>query len=181
MCVSSCTPQATVTSIKRNFPLLSFDTNKWIGQGEYEEACRLVFKTLGELDNRLKNSRYLVTSYQNGWASPQPTLADWHLLPVLTRFDAVYYPLFKANLHYLSHYPHLQVSQHPQPTHLEPMLERQQLLLLHSFSSVRSPVSKSFRPSPQMNAHDPDAPYIQSFQTPHCEIWTAKAHFMLRL
>ena len=77
-------------------------------QGEYEAACRLVFKTLSELDSRLAKSRYLVTNHQKGWAAPQPTLADWHLLPVLARFDAVYNPLFKANLHYLAHYPHLQ-------------------------------------------------------------------------
>ncbi|KAK9868840.1 hypothetical protein WJX84_002959 [Apatococcus fuscideae] len=77
-------------------------------QEDYEAACRVVFKTMAELDAMLARSRYLVPNLQDGWAAPQPTLADWHLLPVLVRFDRVYNNLFKANLYYLSHFPNLQ-------------------------------------------------------------------------
>ncbi|KAK9859809.1 hypothetical protein WJX84_010324 [Apatococcus fuscideae] len=109
-------------------------------QEEYEAACQLVFKTLSELDSRLAKSRYLVTNYQEGWAAPQPTLADWHLLPVLVRFDAVYNPLFKANLHYLAHYPHLQ-------GYMLDLLQDSRVAATVSYKHIRDGYWLSFKPA----------------------------------
>lgn len=51
--------------------------------------------------------RYLVLHRQDGLVIP--TLADWLLFTHLIRFDAVENVLFKANLHRVRDYTHLQV------------------------------------------------------------------------
>eukprot|EP00897_Mesotaenium_endlicherianum_P003375 jgi/Mesen1/3065/ME000018S02373 len=86
-------------------------------QAAYEEACTGVFAALDELEARLASRRFLVDTTKlpqgeqkeggPGWAVPQPTLADWWLLPSLVPFDPVFYSLFKCNLRHLRDYPNL--------------------------------------------------------------------------
>ena len=68
-------------------------------QAPYEEACRLLFATLDDLEQRLTQSRYLCGS--------RLTEADWRLFTTLVRFDAVSYSHFKCNLRQLRDYPSL--------------------------------------------------------------------------
>lgn len=68
-------------------------------QDAYEEACRALFKTLDELEERLSQSRYLIGATQ--------TEADWRLFTTLVRFDAVYYGHFKCNVRRIVDYPNL--------------------------------------------------------------------------
>jgi glutathionyl-hydroquinone reductase len=68
-------------------------------QDAYEEACRALFKTLDELEDRLSRQRYLVGNIL--------TEADWRLFTTLIRFDAVYYGHFKCNLRRIVDYPNL--------------------------------------------------------------------------
>jgi glutathionyl-hydroquinone reductase len=68
-------------------------------QAEYEQAFDAVFATMDALDERLARRRFLLGS--------QPCEADVRLFPTLARFDAVYYILFKCNLHRLTDYRHL--------------------------------------------------------------------------
>ncbi len=68
-------------------------------QAPYEEACRLLFATLDELEARLASSRYL--------CGDTITEADWRLFTTLVRFDAVYYGHFKCNLRQVRDYPNL--------------------------------------------------------------------------
>jgi glutathionyl-hydroquinone reductase len=68
-------------------------------QGGYEEAFDALFTTLDALEERLGRRRFLLGS--------QFCEADVRLYPTLARFDAVYYPHFKCNLHRLVDYPHL--------------------------------------------------------------------------
>jgi glutathionyl-hydroquinone reductase len=68
-------------------------------QDAYEEACRAVFATLDELDDRLATSRYLCGADQ--------TEADWRLFPTLVRFDVAYHYAFKCNIRRLMDYPNL--------------------------------------------------------------------------
>ena len=68
-------------------------------QADYEEAFDALFATMDALDERLARRRFLLGS--------QPCEADVRLFPTLARFDAVYYPLFKCNLHRLVDYPYL--------------------------------------------------------------------------
>jgi glutathionyl-hydroquinone reductase len=68
-------------------------------QADYEEAFDALFATMDALDERLARRRFLLGS--------QPCEADVRLFPTLARFDAVYYPLFKCNLHRLVDYRHL--------------------------------------------------------------------------
>ena len=68
-------------------------------QGGYEEAFDALFTTLDALEERLGRRRFLLGS--------QFCEADVRLYPTLARFDAVYYPHFKCNLHRLADYPHL--------------------------------------------------------------------------
>jgi glutathionyl-hydroquinone reductase len=68
-------------------------------QAEYEQAFDAVFATMDALDERLARRRFLLGS--------QPCEADVRLFPTLARFDAVYYILFKCNLHRLTDYQHL--------------------------------------------------------------------------
>ncbi len=68
-------------------------------QAVYEEAFDALFTTLDALEERLARRRYLLGG--------QLTEADVRLFPTLARFDAVYYLLYKCNLHRLADYPHL--------------------------------------------------------------------------
>jgi glutathionyl-hydroquinone reductase len=66
-------------------------------QAAYDAAVCDVFGTLDALEAHLGSHRYV--------AGPQPTEADWRLLPTLLRFDIVYHGLFKLNLRRLIDYP----------------------------------------------------------------------------
>lgn len=66
-------------------------------QDAYSEAVANVFKVLDQLEQRLRDQRYLVDS--------QITEADWRLFTTLIRFDAVYVGHFKCNLKRLADYP----------------------------------------------------------------------------
>lgn len=68
-------------------------------QAAYEEAFDALFTTLDALEERLARRRFLLGS--------QVTEADIRLFPTLVRFDAVYYLLYKCNLHRLADYPQL--------------------------------------------------------------------------
>ena len=68
-------------------------------QAEYEEAFDALFATLDALDERLARRRFLLGGHL--------TEADVRLFPTLARFDAVYYLLYKCNLHPLASYRHL--------------------------------------------------------------------------
>lgn len=68
-------------------------------QAAYEQAFDALFTTLDALEERLARRRFLFGN--------QLTEADVRLYPTLARFDAVYYLLFKCNLHQLSDYPNL--------------------------------------------------------------------------
>jgi len=68
-------------------------------QAAYEEAARVLFATLDQLEERLSRQRYLV--------GRQITEADWRLFTTLIRFDAVYYSHFKCNLRRIVDYPNL--------------------------------------------------------------------------
>jgi putative glutathione S-transferase len=68
-------------------------------QDAYEDACRAVFKTLDELEQRLSRQRYLTGA--------RVTEADWRLFPTLIRFDAVYNAHFKCNVRRIADYPNL--------------------------------------------------------------------------
>lgn len=68
-------------------------------QTAYEQAARILFATLDELEERLTSRRYLTGS--------QITAADWKLFPTLIRFDPVYHVHFKCNLRRLVDYPNL--------------------------------------------------------------------------
>ena len=68
-------------------------------QAAYEEAFDALFATMDALDERLSRRRFLMGG--------ELSEADVRLFPTLARFDAVYYVLFKCNLHRLIDYPHL--------------------------------------------------------------------------
>ncbi len=68
-------------------------------QAAYEEAFDALFATLDALEERLSRRRFLLGS--------QLTEADVRLFPTLARFDAVYYLLYKCNLHRLTDYANL--------------------------------------------------------------------------
>lgn len=65
-------------------------------QASYEEAFDAIFTTLDALEERLSRRRFLMGG--------QLTEADVRLFPTLARFDAVYYLLYKCNLHRLADY-----------------------------------------------------------------------------
>jgi len=69
-------------------------------QSAYEAALRPLFRSLDQLEDRLKRQRYLLGS--------RLTESDWRLFPSLIRFDAVYYGHFKCNLRRIVDYPNLQ-------------------------------------------------------------------------
>ncbi|WP_079144306.1 glutathione S-transferase family protein [Streptomyces agglomeratus] len=66
-------------------------------QGEYEDACRDVFRRLGLVSRRLADRRYLV--------GDTITEADIRLFTTLVRFDAVYHGHFKCNVRKLAEDP----------------------------------------------------------------------------
>ncbi len=68
-------------------------------QAAYEEAFDALFATLDALEERLSRRRFLLGSHL--------TEADVRLFPTLARFDAVYYLLYKCNLHRLTDYKNL--------------------------------------------------------------------------
>jgi len=68
-------------------------------QAAYEEAFDALFTTLDALEERLARRRFLLGG--------RFTEADVRLFPTLARFDAVYYLLYKCNLHRLVDYRHL--------------------------------------------------------------------------
>jgi glutathionyl-hydroquinone reductase len=68
-------------------------------QADYEQAFDALFATLDALDERLSRRRFLLGA--------SITEADVRLFPTLARFDAVYYQLYKCNLHMLASYRHL--------------------------------------------------------------------------
>ena len=68
-------------------------------QRPYEIACRRVFQTLDELEERLSKSRYLFGN--------RIVEADWRLFCTLVRFDTVYHGHFKCNLRRIIDYPNL--------------------------------------------------------------------------
>ena len=68
-------------------------------QSAYEQASNELFATLNEIDEVLKNSRYL--------GGDRPTLADIRLFTTLFRFDIVYYGLFKCNRRRVKDYDNL--------------------------------------------------------------------------
>jgi len=68
-------------------------------QAEYEEAFDALFTTLDTIEERLGRRRFLLGGHL--------TEADVRLYPTLARFDAVYYLLYKCNLHRLVDYPYL--------------------------------------------------------------------------
>jgi putative glutathione S-transferase len=69
-------------------------------QASYDEAFRVLFAALDELEGRLKSSRYLF--------GMRMVEADWRLFCTLVRFDAVYHGHFKCNLRRIVDYPSLQ-------------------------------------------------------------------------
>jgi glutathionyl-hydroquinone reductase len=68
-------------------------------QQVYEQAVAELFDTLDWLGTRLGKNRYLL--------GETITEADWRLFPTLFRFDAIYYSLFKCNLHHIYEQPAL--------------------------------------------------------------------------
>ena len=68
-------------------------------QAAYETAARAVFATLDELDERLRDRRYLFGN--------RPLETDWRLFATLIRFDAVYFGHFKCNLRRIVDYSNL--------------------------------------------------------------------------
>ena len=69
-------------------------------QRPYEIACRKLFESLDQLEERLSKSRFLFNN--------RIVEADWRLFCTLIRFDAVYYGHFKCNLRRIVDYPNLQ-------------------------------------------------------------------------
>jgi len=68
-------------------------------QGAYEEAVRTLFSSLGALEDRLTDQRFLF--------GDSTTIADWRLFTTLLRFDPVYHGHFKCNIRRVIDYPAL--------------------------------------------------------------------------
>ena len=68
-------------------------------QAAYERAVAALFETLDQLDQRLRDRRFLF--------GQQPVETDWRLFCTLIRFDAVYHGHFKCNLRRIVDYPNL--------------------------------------------------------------------------
>jgi putative glutathione S-transferase len=68
-------------------------------QTAYEKAVREVFTALDQLEERLRNRRYLFGN--------RIVETDWRLFCTLIRFDAVYHGHFKCNLRRIVDYPNL--------------------------------------------------------------------------
>ncbi|MGK7919768.1 MAG: glutathione S-transferase family protein [Trichodesmium sp.] len=70
-------------------------------QEAYEKACRELFTTLDEIDNKLSTSKYI--------CGESITLVDVRLFTTLFRFDTVYHGLFKCNWRRIQDYKYLSV------------------------------------------------------------------------
>ena len=99
-------PQALREEIDRINPVVYENVNNGVyrcgfagTQEAYDEAFDALFRTIGELEERLSRRRYL--------AGDRITEADWRLFTTLVRFDAVYYVHFKCNLRHIADYPNL--------------------------------------------------------------------------
>jgi glutathionyl-hydroquinone reductase len=68
-------------------------------QEAYDNAYKLLFKTLSKLEKKLSKNNYLV--------GDRITEADWRLFTTLIRFDAVYHNHFKCNMKKIEEYPGL--------------------------------------------------------------------------
>jgi len=68
-------------------------------QQAYEEACREVFATLDELEQRLAGQQFLVADHL--------TDTDIRVFVTLVRFDVAYHGLFKCNHQRIRDYPNL--------------------------------------------------------------------------
>ncbi len=68
-------------------------------QDRYDKAIAALFKTLDRLEDQVRSQPFLLGS--------RVTESDWHLFPVLVRFDLVYYTVFRCNLRRLADYPAL--------------------------------------------------------------------------
>jgi glutathionyl-hydroquinone reductase len=68
-------------------------------QDVYEREVGALFAMFDELDNRLRDRRFLF--------GPEPVETDWRLFTTLVRFDAVYQIHFKCSLRKLIEYEHL--------------------------------------------------------------------------
>jgi putative glutathione S-transferase len=68
-------------------------------QHAYERAFDAIFSTLDWADEILGQRRYLL--------GDEITIADWRLFPTLVRFDAIYYPHFRANGKLITQYENL--------------------------------------------------------------------------
>ncbi len=68
---------------------------------KYEAAFSELFDSLGWLEERLTQQRYLVRDGEQSIL----TEADWRLFTTLIRFDAVYFGHFKCNLRRIEDYP----------------------------------------------------------------------------
>jgi glutathionyl-hydroquinone reductase len=69
-------------------------------QRAYENAARLLFAALDQLEARLAKQRYLF--------GRRIVETDWRLFCTLVRFDAVYYSHFKCNVRRIVDYPKLE-------------------------------------------------------------------------
>lgn len=68
-------------------------------QSTYEDAVKVLFNALDQIETRLQDQRYL--------CGDRITEADWRLFTTLVRFDAAYYGHFKCNLRRIVDYPAL--------------------------------------------------------------------------
>jgi putative glutathione S-transferase len=68
-------------------------------QAAYEKAVETLFAALDQLEERLRNRRYLFGN--------RIVESDWRLFCTLIRFDAVYHGHFKCNLRRIVDYPNL--------------------------------------------------------------------------
>ncbi len=68
-------------------------------QERYDKAIAALFETLDELEARVRHQPFLLGA--------RVTESDWHLFPVLVRFDLVYNPILRCNLRKLADYPAL--------------------------------------------------------------------------
>jgi len=68
------------------------------GQDAYEHAFNLLFNAMDRVEAILSKQRYICSN-------EQLTETDLSLFVTLVRFDAVYFTLFKCNLHMLMEYP----------------------------------------------------------------------------
>ena len=68
-------------------------------QAAYEKAVQALFAALDQLEERLRNRRYLFGN--------RIVESDWRLFCTLIRFDVVYHGHFKCNLRRIVDYPNL--------------------------------------------------------------------------